>query len=414
VRLWQNLASAVAAGGETLDVPTADEGQAPQVEAALDAYLDESHARRLIVVPLAVAEDKVIGVLTVEQIAAARDDRDAALGRLSSLVPHAVSALANASRYDALPLRFLAAVPGTIRAVTALRNLPKTAIVVGLLASLVAALVLVPWDFTVEAPGTLQPVVRRDVFASVDGTVERLFVGSADRVARGDPLVELRSNDLDFAEADLVKRASETEQELLNAERLYNQGRTLSPEQQAMLPAEIAVLEQRRESLKREAALLAEKRKLLRIESPLDGQISTWNVAELLDQRPVRKGQALLSLVAPEGDWEVEVRLPEDRLGHVVEAQRGTKPQLDVTFATATEPGKEYRGTIASVGLAAEPHGEEGNVVRVRTAIDKRQLAELHPGADVRVRVHCGTRPLGYVLFHDVWAFVQSQILFRL
>ena len=57
---------------------------------------------------------------------------------------------------------------------------------------------------------------------------------------------------------------------------------------------------------------------------------------------------------------------------------------------------------------------DEGNVVRLRTAIDKRQLAELHPGADVRVRVHCGTRSLGYVLFHDVWSFVQSRILFRL
>ena len=44
------------------------------------------------------------------------------------------------------------------------------------------------------------------------------------------------------------------------------------------------------------------------------------------------------SLVAPDGDWEVEVRLPEDRLGHGVEAQRADKPQLDVTFATATEP----------------------------------------------------------------------------
>jgi hypothetical protein len=152
----------------------------------------------------------------------------------------------------------------------------------------------------------------------------------------------------------------------------------------------------------------------LRILSPLDGQVATWNVVELLDQRPVRQGQALLSLVAPDGDWEVEVRLPEDRLGSVVEAQRATKPDLNVTFATATEPGKEYQGTVSNVGLSAEPYGEEGTIVRLRTAIDKRQLAELHPGADVRVRIHCGSRSVGYVLFHDVWNFVQSQILFRL
>jgi hypothetical protein len=119
-------------------------------------------------------------------------------------------------------------------------------------------------------------------------------------------------------------------------------------------------------------------------------------------------------LVAPDGDWEVEVRLPEDRLGSVVEAQRDGKAALDVTFAIATDPGKRYHGTVADIGLAAEPYGDEGNVVRLRTALDKRQLAELHPGADVRVRIHCGSRSLGYVLFHDVWSFVQSRILFRL
>lgn len=413
VRRWEALAAIVAAAGEPLDVPR-DGDQPPQVEAVLQPYLDEAHARRLIVVPLAVGKGDVVGVLTAEQIAPARDGGDAALGHVSSLAPHAATALANAARYDALPLRFLSVVPGALRAVTAARNLPKTAVVSGLLATMLAVLTLLPWDFTVEAPGTLQPVVRRDVFATVDGTVERIFVQSGDRVAAGDPLVALRSHELDFAEADLVKRINETEQELLNAERLYNQGRTLTPDEQARLPAQIALLEQRRESLRREAALLAEKRGRLRITSPLDGQVATWNVVELLDQRPVRQGQVLLNLVAPDGDWEVEVRLPEDRLGSVVEAQRDDKAALDVTFATATEPGRAYRGTIASVGPAAEPYGDEGNVVRVRTAIDKRQLAELHPGADVRVRIHCGSRSLGYVMFHDVWNFVQSRILFRL
>lgn len=413
VRRWESLATVVAATGEPLDVPR-DGDQAPQVEAALQSYLDEAHARRLVVVPLAVDEGDVVGVLTAEQIAPSRDGGDVALGRVSLLAPHAASALANAARYDALPLRFLSVVPGALRAVTAARNLPKTAVCGGLLASILAVLTFLPWDFTVEAPGTLQPVVRRDVFATVDGTVEQIFVHSGDRVVRGDPLVALRSHELDFAEADLVKRINETEQELLNAERLYNQGRTLTPDEQARLPAQIALLEQRRESLRREAVLLAEKRGRLRITSPLDGQVATWNVVELLDQRPVRQGQVLMNLVAPDGDWEVEVRLPEDRLGSVVEAQRDDKAALDVTFAAATEPGREYHGTIADVGPAAEPYGDEGNVVRVRTAIDKRQLAELHPGADVRVRIHCGSRSLGYVLFHDVWNFVQSRILFRL
>ena len=34
--------------------------------------------------------------------------------------------------------------------------------------------------------------------------------------------------------------------------------------------------------------------------------------------------------------------------------------------------------------------------------------------ATVTAPIACGKRPLGYVWFHDVLAFIQSQILFRL
>ncbi len=39
--------------------------------------------------------------------------------------------------------------------------------------------------------------------------------------------------------------------------------------------------------------------------------------------------------------------------------------------------------------------------------------ADLRPGATVTAKVYCGRRSLGYVWFHDLLAFVQSRILFR-
>ena len=128
----------------------------------------------------------------------------------------------------------------------------------------------------------------------------------------------------------------------------------------------------------------------------------------------MRQGQTLTSLVDPAGEWEIEVRVPEDRFGHVAEAARDSKEPLEIVFVLASSPGQEYRGKIVETHLAAEPRGEEGNVVLVRAAIDKKQLVQLHPGSDVRVRVECGTRSLGYVLLHDVWSFVQSRVLFKL
>ncbi|MCE9603447.1 MAG: efflux RND transporter periplasmic adaptor subunit [Planctomycetia bacterium] len=441
VRRLETLAAAVAASGEKLRFPHDDTALAPQVESALHAYLDESQARELTVVPLrcgATATDEIVGVLTIEQIATAApipkphisqssDDRRQSptmestphheaegLNLLESLIPHAATALTNALRYDAVPLRSLTRPFATLDAFTGGSRLKKRLLALGAAVGIVAALCVVPYDFAVEARGTLQPVDRRDVFASVDGIVNKIFIRHGDRVRVGDPLFELRSTDLDVAEADLIKEINETEQEFANAQRQYNEGRSLTAAEMQRLVGQIATLEQRRESLRRQATLFSEKRARLRVVSPMVGQVATWNIEELLAERPVRQGQTLAGLVDPDGEWEVEIRVPEDRFGHVAEKHRAGLPPLEITFVLATDPGHEYKGTVVETHLAAEPRGEEGNVVLVTAKIDKSLLAQLHPGADVRVRVECGSRSLGYVLLHDVWSFVQSRILFKL
>lgn len=457
IRRLEALAAAVAACGEPLRFPFApDEQLAPQVETALHAYLEESQARALDVIPLRAgpnAADEIIGILTIEQIATAASPATAPIpqphilsqrgslsGRARSrgdevperddaqlieqLVPHAAAALANAIRYDSVPLRTLTRPLATIDDLTGGSKLKKRLLGVGALVGLVAALWLVPYDFAVEARGTLQPVHRRDVFASTEGIVDKILVRHGDEVVVGQPLFELRSTELDVAEADLIKEINETEQEFANAERQYNDGRNLTPLESQRLVGQMATLEQRRAGLRRRATLFTEKRAKLKITSPIVGQVATWNIEELLDDRPVKQGQTLVGLVDPAGPWEVEIRVPEDRFGHVAErlaplkqkaANDGTiKPELKITFVLATDPGHKYEGTVVESHLAAEPRGDEGNVVLVRATIDKTKLAHLHPGADVRVRVECGSRSLGYVLLHDVWNFVQSRVLFKL
>src|SRR6185503_12346411 len=86
VKLAEALSTAVAATGESIAWPRPDSALAPQIETALDAYLDESQARELIVIPLGEdggADDEstedgvarnVVGVLIAEQIAARHDE----------------------------------------------------------------------------------------------------------------------------------------------------------------------------------------------------------------------------------------------------------------------------------------------------------------------------------------------------
>jgi hypothetical protein len=52
--------------------------------------------------------------------------------------------------------------------------------------------------------------------------------------------------------------------------------------------------------------------------------------------------------------------------------------------------------------------------VRVTIDPDRHEKEELGAGATVTARIACGKQPLGYVWFHDLLSFIQTQILFRL
>ena len=91
----------------------------------------------------------------------------------------------------------------------------------------------------------------------------------------------------------------------------------------------------------------------------------------------------------------------------------GLGDQLDVTYILATDPNLELRGKVKEIQLNAETHDEEGNTVLVKVEINRWQLPHMHRGVGVTANVYCGRRPIGYVWFHDLIAFIQSRILFR-
>ena len=131
--------------------------------------------------------------------------------------------------------------------------------------------------------------------------------------------------------------------------------------------------------------------------------------------RPVQRGQVLFSIVDSAGDWELEVRLPERRLGHVLEAQQRLQNDLSVSFVVAADPYQSYSARVRDVHLAADvKDAEEGNVVLVDAGLSQLRPSALTLGGEVRAKIHCGSRSLGYVWFHDIYEFFESQILFRL
>jgi hypothetical protein len=159
---------------------------------------------------------------------------------------------------------------------------------------------------------------------------------------------------------------------------------------------------------------LHKKKKQLIVTSPIDGQITTWQVREMLMHRPVTRGQIVMSVVEPRGDWELELQMPENRLGFINEAQATIGPDLPVEYITATNPGATHKGVIKEVHRSAEVRGEEGNTVLIRVAIDKNDVPDRRPGSSVTAQVYCGRTSIGYDWFHDLVSWVQAKVLFRI
>ena len=445
VQAIEALVRVVARAGDPLWHPEAGRELPPQIEEELERYIDESHATALAILPLekprptpvvkpggvdavavakAEAAPKVaprpIGALVAEWFQSSSFD-GGKRARVELVAEHGKVALANALAHTGLPLFGVLNFLGKSRVLTTARNLPKTILATLATAAAAAALVLVPADLRLEGKGTLEPVHHRDVFAGIDGVVESISAGiehGAD-VKEGQLLATLRNIELDVALTDVLGRKAGSEEQLVSTRRALLEDQKISADEKTRMAGRAAQLQREIESLEEQRKLYETKKLDLAVRSPIDGVVVTWQVRDRLMLRPVEKGQVLMNIADKTGPWELEVHLPDDRLGHVNRAAaeaRAASRDLEVDYILATDPGTRHKGTVREIHEQAEVRGEQGNTVLVRVTIDpdRHEKEELGAGASVTARINCGQRPLGYVIFHDLLAFIQQQILFRL
>lgn len=419
------LVEAVLATGEPLWWDGAKVELPPQIAKPLDAHVDRSHARLVAVLPLASGHRREsegekqrherrrpIGALVVEQFTAAKDE-DALRQRAQIAAHHSARALTAAMEHSSILLLPFWKTLGKLTWIFRGAALPKTLAVAAIVAGAAYALTTVPTDFQIAARGKLQPAQRREVFAPLDGLVTRVPVEHGQIVEAGTVLAELTSTDLDLQVAALLGRQTTNQERLTAISRalLDNKGGSarLAPADENRLAGEMLELRQEAANIEQELALVRHKQRQLTIVAPVRGQVITWKVRDLLEQRPVIRGQALLKLADPEGPWELELYVPERRLAHV---QRVAEHSPQVTFVLSSHPGQTFQGKLAEIDAIAEVREGEGNTVLMRATIEKEQLPPLHDQTTVTAKLHCGRTSVGYAWFCDFVETVQSKVLF--
>ncbi len=431
VTALNRLATRVVAAGEPLWHDGTTEDLPPQIEEALEEYVDLSYGRNIAVLPLRephrgapqeqgaagqVDRDnahrgEVIGALIVEQI---ESDLPPEIfrARVDLVYEHGTRAIANSLSHSNL---FLMPVWQTLGKTSSLfkgRLLPKTVAVLVVLLALILGLIFIPLELQLEAEGKLEPLARREIFAPVDGEVLEVLVDHGSAVAAGDPLVRLRNRQFEVEMTELLGQIETTTAELARVKGVLTVAhRTLEPNELKQLQGEGLEFQVRLDGLRKKAELLEARDEQLTIRAPIAGTVVSWDVEKTLRSRPITTGQTLLEVADLSQPLYLEVEMPDKRMGHLDRRlAEFDAPTLPVRYVLATHPDEPMWAELPrkEVQLRAQVNTEHGSTVKMRAIPDREELERRtpRPGAKVIANVQCGKRASGFVLFHEVYEWL--------
>jgi multidrug efflux pump subunit AcrA (membrane-fusion protein) len=422
VRHMEKLATGIARFGlpymstrDALDLP-------PQLEELVQRYVDQSQTTALVVVPMQLNASKegnqegaIVGILIAEQFSAGFDQLTEQ--RIMQMASHSSLALKNAITFQALLTLPFARSRACAKIASGSSRKWKTMVfALATCSCMIVALITVPMDFNVAVRGELQPQKRSEVFAPFDGEISSLSVSHGDTVVAGDDLLVLRSPqiELDYqrvhGEYDTArKRLLAVESALLQ----YNPGDEAMQSGQSRQAAELEAIKQQLNSQRAQLQLLQEQQAKLLVDSPIGGMVLTWDLHQLLDNRPVQRGQSMLTIADLSGSWIAELEIPDDRIGFVLQEKKDSGAPPRISFELATSRGTLYRGILGSISSRTDLTDEEIPVVRATANLEGVSFPEeVRPGSTIFAKIHCGKKPVGYVWLHDLYHAIQSWVLF--
>lgn len=414
-RELKTLGNSLAPLRERLWVPGNEISRLPQAEAVVTDFMGRFGAHTLCFAPLELSGSILSSTsvsLLIEYFHVPDGGAVSIEERVDYVSNHASSALSSAIRYDAIPLRsFLEVLAGKASAFRSRRK--RLALVGTCLLVCLAALILIPAPFTVRAVGELQPRNRKLIFAPREGQVVRIHTTDGAQVGSGEPLIEIRNDDVEFQLTQVRGKISATREALATAqmEKISTRSRDRADPGRAQASGNEAELRALLDGLQQELDVLTRQQAELVIRSPLRGEIVTWEMGKLLSDRPVQPGNVLMEIAQLDGPWDLLVYIPDDLVGHVVRAMDIEGARLPVEFFLETDPSRPISGHLSSLSLTID-HDEEYGHSASGTVEISEPISFRKPGASAVAKIYAGRRSLGYVWFHDVIDFLQRRLFF--
>ena len=331
----------------------------------------------------------------------------------SDALPQMEIALEHAAAYSSFPLHKLWL---SLHKKLNLRWFGKRMLLSAATACLLLFLCSWPVDFNIRMQGTLHAVSESNVFSPRDAFVDKVYIDHGSHVEQGQPLVALRSPELDQmldeADGEIAKlsdlRASK--KVVLNQS---STGKKADRHESIRLAGEIEELDFKIEAQQDARNFALREMEKLTVVSPIQGTVVTWNAKKLLSEKPVRWGDSLLRIADENQQWQLQFSAPEKSMGYVLDAAERNENGihgLSVKYFFSSRPDRRYTAKILDAGKSTEMDASETLGVRVICNAAPDQNLRRH-GAQVTGDIHCGKRSLAFVWTQELVDAIRRQLV---
>ena len=287
-----------------------------------------------------------------------------------------------------------------------IRLLAWCAALAGLAWLAIYALFLVPRPFEIYGEGILLPVNQQHVFAQVDGEVGELLVDENSPVEAKQELLVIESQDLEKELITVEGEIAEAQQQLRNLK--LTEGESEGEDavaEETQKAANIERLKIRLTSLNARLEFYEQQQAKQTVFSPIVGIVTTQNLQQRLVGRPINRGDMLMSIAQTEGPWQIELKIPDNRIEFVSEAmKRSDQSSIPVVFRLKSDSTKTYEGELTELDYRSDLRdGEDRSSVIATVSVDEQELdRSLRLGARVHGKVACGQRNNFYLLTYEL------------
>ena len=293
---------------------------------------------------------------------------------------------------------------------------PRTRRTLGWIAAAISLFVvfLLPADFEIDANGRYLPVSRHRIFAPGSGIIQELAVQHESPVEPGMQLLRIHSPELVLKTQEVLGQL-ETERVRLSSlrtTRLTEQpGAASKNGVEQALGGEQAV-RQRISDLESRLQLLKSQESTLAISADSRGRVFRRQLEQDLNARPVQQGDFLFDLIPDQSAWHLEIEVPEELFCYLPVTESGEPRNVPVRFHFASEPDERLMAVVSRTeDSVVLNEGRSYGVIyaKIEEASVARAEKHKHLGASVSVRIYCGRRALGFVLFREFSEFVREK-----